>query len=99
MHFGSTQAVNDAAFEVFREHQQEIESEMEYDLEWVQDENRRRLIRHVVDVGYEDREKWEEAHQELARSMAQLEEAMGPYLDSAREAADRRAEEEEAETS
>jgi hypothetical protein len=57
IHFEKTQAVNDAAFEVFTGHRDEIESNVDYDLEWVQDENRRRLIRHVVDVGYEDEDQ------------------------------------------
>ncbi|WP_251942236.1 DUF4268 domain-containing protein [Salinibacter ruber] len=89
MHFGETQAVNDAAFKVFREHREEIESHVDHELDWVQDENRRRLIRHVVGVGYEDEDRWDEAHEQLARSMAQLEAAVGPYLEEAQKAADR----------
>ncbi len=88
MHFGETQAVNDAAFEVFESHREEIESHVDYELDWVQDENRRRLIRHVVDVGYEDEDRWDEAHEQLARSMAQLETAVEPYLEEAQETAD-----------
>lgn len=91
MHFGETQAVNDAAFEVFENHREEIESHVDYDLEWIQDENRRRLIRHVVGTGYEDEGRWDQAHEQLARSMAQLEAAVGPYLEEARETADRHA--------
>jgi hypothetical protein len=87
--FGKTQAVNDAAFEVFEEHREEIESRVDCDLRWVQDENRRRLIIHVVDVGYEDEDRWDEAHEELAKSMAQLEAAVGPHLEDAQQAADR----------
>lgn len=46
-------------------------------------------FRHVVDVGYEDEDQWDEAHEELAASMAQLEEAVQPYLEDAQDAADR----------
>ena len=97
IHFEETQAVNDAAFEVLKEHREEIDSKVDFDLEWVQDENRRRLIYHDVNVGYEDEDDWQSAHEELAHSMAQLEEAVGPYLDSARQAADQQAKEEERE--
>lgn len=99
MHFERTQAVNDEAFEVFKEHRGEIESEVGYDLEWVQDENRRRLIRHVEPVGYNNEGRWDEAQDRLAQAMAQLEEAVRPYLDEAREAAQRRIEQLEAESS
>jgi len=98
MHFERTQAVNDEAFEVFKEHREEIESKVDYDLEWVQDENRRRLIRHVVDIGYEDEDQWNEALDRLAPAMAQLEDAVRPYLDEARKAAQRRIEQLEAES-
>jgi hypothetical protein len=98
MHFERTQAVNDEAFEVFKEHREEIESKVDYDLEWVQDENRRRLIRHVEPVGYNDEGQWGEVQDQPARAMAQLEEAVRPYLDDARKAAQRRIEQLEAES-
>lgn len=97
IHFGKTQAVNDAAYAVFEEHREEIETNVEYDLEWIQDENRRRLIYHSVSVGYEDEDQWEQAHRELASSMAQLEAAVKPYLEEAQEAADRKLETEDTE--
>jgi hypothetical protein len=95
MHFGETQDINDAAFEVFKEHREEIESQVDCDREWVQDENRRWLIQHAVGVGYEDEDQWEKAHEELTESMAQLEEEVEPYLDDARQAAEQFAEREE----
>ena len=89
MHYGETQAVNDAAYGVFESHRDEIESSVDEDLQWVQDENRRRLIRFVLDVGYEDEEHWDEAHKKLATTMAQLEAAVQPYLTEAQRQADR----------
>lgn len=86
--FRETQAVNDAAYEVLEANRGEIESSVDYELEWVQDENRRRLIRHSLNSGYEDEQEWEEAHQELATVMAQLESAVEPYLGKARRAAE-----------
>jgi hypothetical protein len=94
--FKETQAVNDAAYAVFETHRDEIESAVDNDLEWVQDENRRRLIRHTVDVGYENEDQWAQAHEELANVMAQLESAVEPYLSEAqREARQKVAEEKE----
>lgn len=98
MHFERTQAVNDEAFEVFKEHREEIESKVDFDLDWVQDENRRRLIRHVEPVGYDGEDQWGKAQDRLAHAMAQLEEAVRPYLTKAREAAQRRIEKLEAES-
>ncbi|MCS4101256.1 DUF4268 domain-containing protein [Salinibacter ruber] len=98
MHFERTQAVNDEAFEVFKEHREEIESKVDFDLEWVQDENRRRLIRYVEPVGYDGESQWGKAQDRLARAMAQLEGAVRPYLTRAREAAQRRIEKLEAES-
>jgi len=89
IHLGKTQAINDAAYAVLEEHREEIEANVEHDLEWIQDGNRRRLIYHSVNVGYEDEDQWEEAHRELASSMAQLESALEPYLEEARKAAER----------
>lgn len=94
--FGETQAVNDAAFEAIEEHREEIESKFDSGLDWVQDESRRRFIGYSVPVGYKDEDQWEEAHEELARSMDQLEAAVEPYLDEAREAAQGYAEKMEA---
>jgi len=89
LHFQKTQAVNDAAFAVFETHRDEIDATVNGDLEWVQDENRRRLLLHRVSVGYEDEDQWERAWDELAACMGQLESAVEPYLDEAREAAAR----------
>lgn len=88
--FKETQAVNDAAFAVFQKHRDEVESNVEYELEWVQDENRRRLIRHSVGVGYDDEDRWNEAHDELASVMAQPEAAVEPYMEEARKEAERK---------
>jgi hypothetical protein len=93
--FKDTQAVNDAAFEVLEQHRDEIESAVDYQLEWVQDENRRRLILHRVEGGYEDEDRWHEIHDELARTMDQLESAVEPYLDEARQAAEQKADQEQ----
>jgi hypothetical protein len=94
-----TREANDAGFEVLKERREEIESKVGCNLEWVQDENRRRLIRHVVDVGYEDEEQWPEAHDRLSTSIAQLETAVTPYLKDAQDAADRYAKEMESQSS
>lgn len=56
----------------------------------MQDENRRRLIRYSVGVGYADEDRWNEAHDELASVMAQLEAAVEPYMEEAREEAERK---------
>jgi hypothetical protein len=98
VHFHKTRALNDAAFAVFEERREEIESNVDYDLEWVQDENRRRLILHRVGVGYKDEDQWERAWDELAACMSQLESALVPYLDDAREAAARYSQPSAAET-
>ncbi len=94
IHFEKTQAVNDAAFEVFKNHKDEINSRVDWNLEWVQDEQRRRLIRCEVQGGYEDEDRWDDIHEELARAMTQLESAVEPYLDEARQAAEQKAAEE-----
>lgn len=94
MYFGKQRTANDAAYGVFESYRDEIEAQVDYDLEWVQDENRRRLILHRVDGGYENEERWNEIHDELARTMDQLESAVEPYLDEARQAAEQKADQE-----
>jgi len=92
--FRESQSINDAAYAVFEKNRDEIESRVDFDLVWVQDENRRRLIRHTVEGGYEDEGQWDEIHKELARAMAQLEAAVEPHLNEAQRAAERKAAEE-----
>lgn len=94
MYFGKQRTANDAAYGVFESYRDEIEAQVDYDLQWVQDENRRRLILHRVKGGYEDEDRWHEIHDELARTMDQLESAVEPYLDEARQAAEQKADQE-----
>jgi hypothetical protein len=87
IHFG-TRTANDAAFDVFTSHRDEIESAVGRTLEWVKDENRRRIIRYIADGGYRDPERWDSLHEDLAQVMATLEQAVESYFPKARRAAE-----------
>jgi hypothetical protein len=87
IHFGESRDVNDAAFDVLGRHREEIDAAVDGGLEWVQDDNRRRIIRYVVDGGYADRDRWESIQSKPAQAMADMEAAVTPYLADAQRAA------------
>jgi hypothetical protein len=93
--FRETQAENDAAYNVLLAHRDAIDGNVQGDLTWTRDDDRRRKISFETGVGYQDEDQWKEAHERLARVMTQLEDATKPYFSEAQQAAERAAEQAE----
>jgi hypothetical protein len=91
---GDTQAENDAALDVLREHEHELEAKIDAPVDWIQDDYQRRLVAATIDGGYRDSSQWDRVHRKLTEIMIAFESVFDSHLDEARRAAKQKATEE-----